>query len=195
MDTVYQPREDSFLMLDAMYGALQKMKAARTAAPKTEDRGPLTVLDMGTGSGILAIAAAKSGCSVTAADINPEAIKAAGEAAEKAGVKINLALSDLFENVKGKFDLIIFNPPYVRTADLETQDAQSIAWQGGPEGMRVIDRFQSWVYGFLKPGGKVLLLVSSIADKPPKFPGFRSRIVKKESLFFERLWVLELTKT
>jgi len=153
---------------------------------------PKTVLDMGTGSGILAIAAAKKGCSVTAVDINPDAIDAAKENAKKEKVKLTFILSDLFEKVKGKFDLIVFNPPYVRTEDSEVTDMQSIAWQGGTDGMLVIDRFLKQVKGFLKPSGRVLLLVSSTDDRVPPIPGFKTKVLKKKSLFFERLFVLEV---
>lgn len=181
MDTVYPPSEDSYMLLEALEDIL-----------KTGDWRHKTVLDMGTGSGILAIAAAKAGCSVTAVDINPEAIEAAKENAERENVKINFVLSDLFQNVKGRFDLIVFNPPYVRTEDSETADMQSVAWQGGNDGMMVINHFLSSVRGFLRPSGRILLLVSSMDDTVPKLPGFKTKVLKKKRLFFERLFVLEL---
>ncbi len=176
--TVYQPSDDSYLMLDAL----------EDCGLNTGDR----VLDMGAGSGILAVAAAKKGCRVTAADINPEAIEAVKRNAEEAAVKIDLVLSDLFENIDGTYDLIIFNPPYVRTEDSETLDMESRAWDGGRDGMNVINSFLSSVPGFLKPEGRVLLLVSTLDENPPPFPGFESRVLRRKSLFFERLWVLEL---
>lgn len=179
MDTVYPPSDDSYLMLEALEDFLE------TADSKT-------VLDMGTGSGILAIAAAKKGCSVTATDINPDAIETAKENAKKENIKLNFVLSNLFERVEGKFELIIFNPPYVRTEDSEAADMQSIAWQGGTDGMVVIDRFLKQVKAFLKPGGRVLLLVSSMDDRVPPIPGFKTKVLKEKSLFFERLFVFEL---
>jgi release factor glutamine methyltransferase len=182
-DSVYQPAEDSYMMQDALVELL-----------KTADPKPQTVLDMGTGSGILAIVAAKLGCSVTAVDINPEALTAAKANAAIAGVKIKPVRSDLFERVTGKFDLITFNPPYVRTEDseLKTADMQSRAWAGGKDGMQVINRFLSSVCGFLKPEGRILLLVSTLDDKEPKLKGFKTKVRKRASLFFEKLWVLEL---
>jgi len=202
MDTVYLPAEDSFLMLEAIDKFL-----------KTANRKPKTALDMGTGSGLLAIALAKRGCSITAADINPEAIKAAKENARKEGVKINFALSDFFKNIKGKYDLIVFNPPYVATEDCELKtrgsgnpnlcagssdepcaaDMQAKAWSGGPDGLQVINRFLSTASGFLNPGGRILLLVSSPGPDPPVFKDYRQKIIAKKSLFFEQLFVLELS--
>lgn len=185
MTTVYQPAEDSLMMEDALLSAISGLRS-------TVNREPLTVLDMGTGSGILAIAAAKKGCRVTAADINPEAVEAARRNAEAEGVEVKVVRSDLFENVEGRYDLIVFNPPYVRTEEGEQRDMESIAWHGGKTGLETVNRFLSAVSGFLEPGGRMLLLVSGLGDKPPKFEGFRSRVLKKRSFFFERLFVLEL---
>jgi len=176
--TVYQPSDDSYMMLEALKGS----------GVKPGDR----VLDMGTGSGILAIAAEKRGCSVTAVDINPEAIKAAKEAAKKEGARIRFAVSDLFESVKGSYDLILFNAPYVGTERAETKDMESAAWDGGFDGLQVIYRFLSMVKRFLKPRGQIMMTTSSMDDVIPKFPGFDSRPLAKKSFFFERLWVMEL---
>jgi release factor glutamine methyltransferase len=155
---------------------------------KTRDR----VLDMGTGSGILAIAAAKKGCSVTAVDINPEAIKVAKENASKENLEINFILSDLFQNVNGKFDLIIFNAPYVPTENSEPKTMESKAWDGGETGLEVVNLFLSSVRDYLNEGGKIFLLVSSNTENPPQFKGFDQKTLKKMPFFFERLFVLEL---
>lgn len=184
MDTVYQPSDDSLMMLEVL--------VAVGAQSGTADRRPKTVLDMGTGSGILAIQAAKAGAKVTAVDINPRALKLARKNAKEAGVDIDFVLSDLFEKVKGTFDLIIFNPPYVKTGDSETVDMQSIAWDGGKDGMRVINRFLKRAKEFLRPSGRIFLLVSSNEDNPPEIKGYTAKVLKKKSLFFERLFVLEL---
>ena len=89
---VYVPAEDSFLLL-------------REA--KCHGR----VLEIGTGSGLLAIYFAKNGKQVDAVDISRDALDCASGNCILNGVSINLALSDLFQNVKGKYDTIIFNPP------------------------------------------------------------------------------------
>jgi release factor glutamine methyltransferase len=175
--TVYMPAEDSHLMLEALRGY-----------------EPKTALDMGTGSGILAIALAKMGCSVTAADINPEAIEYARKNAKAEGVKIEFVVSDLFKKISGKFDLMVFNPPYVRTADAETADMQSIAWAGGKDGMAVINRFLKQAKDFLKPGGKILLLASSTDEDLPEMQGYATKLLKEKRLFFERLFVFELSQ-
>lgn len=69
------------------------------------------VLDVGTGSGFIAIYLALNGRDVTASDINPRALEVAKENALNLGANINFIQSDLFDNISQKFDLIIFNPP------------------------------------------------------------------------------------
>jgi len=87
---IYEPNDDSYLLKEFV------LKHARGK-----------VLDMGTGSGIQAEAALEKTQDVLAADINNEA----AEFCKKKG--INAVQSDLFENINHKFDLIIFNPPYL----------------------------------------------------------------------------------
>ena len=74
----------------------------------------LRVLDMGTGSGVSALLAARAGADVVAVDINPEAVACAKANAERNGLghRISFLHGDLFEGVEGDFDLIIFDPPF-----------------------------------------------------------------------------------
>jgi len=95
--SVYPPREDSELLLRWLPRLL-----------KPGDR----VLDMGTGSGVLAVAAAKLARSVVAADISARAVKAT-RAAGKGMKNLRVVRSDLFSGVTVKFDVILFNPPYL----------------------------------------------------------------------------------
>lgn len=82
---------------------------------------PLRVLDLGTGSGCIAVSIAKflPGAVVWGVDISPEALRLAGENALLHKVKIEFLLSDLFRGIENKkFDLIISNPPYISTREL-----------------------------------------------------------------------------
>jgi release factor glutamine methyltransferase len=83
-------------------------------AVASEVRGGLRVLDMGTGSGVSGLLAARAGCEVVAVDINPEAVACARANAERNGLaeRITFIHGDLFQGVDGDFDLIIFNPPF-----------------------------------------------------------------------------------
>lgn len=186
MDSVYLPEEDSYLIRDALEDRIKIRQ-------KTADRRPITVLDMGTGSGILAIAAARLGCEVTAADLNPDAIAYARKASKKDNLEIDHISSDLFQNIDKTYDIIVFNPPYVPTEPGEKRDPQSIAWQGGKDGKEVISRFLSNAKEHLNEGGEIILIVSSVDDKVPRIPDFKSELLSKKSYFFERLFVLRLT--
>ena len=107
---------------------------------------------MGTGSGIQAIAAKRSGVEkVVAADINPEAIKCAKLNSKK--LKISFIQSDLFSNISEKFDLIVFNTPYLpKEPPLDPQ------WSGGKE---FIEKFLKNAKKHITLNGKILFLHSS----------------------------------
>ena len=107
---IYKPREDSFLL----------QKHVRKYAQGK-------VLDMGAGSGIQAITALEKTKDVLAVDINPKAVE------ELKKKNINAKVSDLFSNVKGKFDLIVFNPPYLPADEREPEDS-ALATTGGKKG-------------------------------------------------------------
>ena len=80
---------------------------------------PLDILDVGTGSGAIAIALARHLPSrVLATDISKEALKIAEENAKRNSVNITFQQSDIFENVEGKFDIIISNPPYISKEEI-----------------------------------------------------------------------------
>ncbi len=103
-----------------------------------------TILDVGTGSGAIAIAIAKNcNAAVTALDISKMALSVAEMNAKKNGVKIEFLHSNLFENLKRKrkFDIIVSNPPYIKTEDIKKLDKNVrecdplIALDGGEDGL------------------------------------------------------------
>lgn len=176
---VYEPEEDSFLLRDCLPHSLHGLK----------------VLEIGPGSGILSVEAARRGGEVIAVDINPAAVKATRAAALDAHVRVVVCEGDLFEPVNDEtFDIILCNPPYLPD---EPKDPD-VALDGGPEGWEFIDRFLSEAKPFLAKEGKILLLFSShskpdiIAGLLQKY-GFSSKLLgKKEVGFFEELFVVEL---
>ena len=75
---------------------------------------PLDILDIGTGTGAIAITLAKNlSSNVLATDISEKALEVAKKNAERNNVKVNFKQSDILKNIKGKFDIIISNPPYI----------------------------------------------------------------------------------
>lgn len=119
------------------------------------------VLDMGTGCGVNAILAASKSNEVVAVDLNPIAVDAAVANAQRNGVasKISFAVSDLFESVIGKFDLIIFDPPFRwfkprGACEISTTD----------EGYKSLTTFFEKVHSYLKPNGRMLICFGSSGD-------------------------------
>ena len=119
--------------------------------------GAPRALDMGTGSGIGAVFAARRGYRVTAVDVNPHAVRCARINALLNGLeeRIEVREGDLFSAVAGeRFDLVLFNPPFFRGAPRDELDA---AWRSHD----VIERFAAGLPAALAPGGRALLLLSS----------------------------------
>ncbi|MBD3389272.1 MAG: methyltransferase [Candidatus Altiarchaeales archaeon] len=178
-ENVYAPAEDSFLLADNL----------------GEFKG--CVLDMGTGTGIQALTAAKRAEHVVGVDVNPEAVELARRNAESNDIdNADFMVSNLFSNVEGRFDLIIFNPPY-----LAAEDAGELgkAWSGGTTGVEVINRFIEEAGEYLTPEGRIMLLVSSInrlgkVKEKLADCGYDVEITAKEKIFFEELYVLSAFK-
>jgi len=130
------------------------------------------VADVGTGSGVLAICCAKllPDTFVTAIDISPAALEIARHNAlsHEVSDRIELVQSDLFENLPAekRFDLIVSNPPYVTSAEMELLDGDvrrhepRVALDGGLQGTDVIERLIQQANQRLRPGGWLLMEIS-----------------------------------
>lgn len=125
------------------------------------------VLDMCTGSGCIAVSIAKN-CAgkrvtVTAADLSDAAIMLAQENAKLNGVNVNFVQSDLFKQVRGRFNLIVCNPPYIKSGDIPALQKEvreyepSIALDGGADGLDFYRRLASSVRSYLARDGVLLL--------------------------------------
>jgi release factor glutamine methyltransferase len=130
------------------------------------------VLDLGTGSGCIAVSLAKQhkAARVTAVDISPAALAVAAGNAAKHGVadRIGFLEGDLFAPVAGQtFDVIVSNPPYIAHAEFPTLDPgvrdyePRPALDGGPDGLDVYRRLAAAAAGFLAPGGTILVEVGA----------------------------------
>jgi release factor glutamine methyltransferase len=119
------------------------------------------VLDMGTGSGVNAIAAASTARDVVAVDVNPIAVACASANAERNGLASRIAVrhSDVFDNVSGRFDLIVFDPPFrwFRPRDVAERATAD-------ENYRALTAFFREVNGYLAPGGRILLNFGTTGD-------------------------------
>jgi HemK-related putative methylase len=144
------------------------------------------VLDMGTGSGVCAVFAAKHAARVVAVDINPAAVRCAGINALLNGVegKIEVRQGDLFVPVADeRFDLIVFNPPFLRGA---AQDDRDRAWRS-PD---VAERFAAGLRAHLKPGGCALVVLSTFGHARHFLEEFSRQSLHTETLA-ERRFVNE----
>ena len=133
---------------------------------KSAEKGD-KILDMCTGSGCIAIAVAKMcadrNVTVTAADISDAALMLARENAEINGVKINFVQSDMFRNVRGKFNIIVCNPPYIKSGEIpyiqrEVRDFEPrVALDGGEDGLDFYRRIAEDVKGCLAKDGTLVM--------------------------------------
>jgi release factor glutamine methyltransferase len=138
------------------------------------------ILDVGTGSGCLAIALARGlkGASVTATDVSPEALAVARRNAARHNVseRIRFLEGDLFGPLAGGevFDFIVSNPPYVPRAEIEALAPEvrdhepRLALDGGEDGLAVFDRLIGEAPAHLAPGGHLLVEINALLEKPSR---------------------------
>ena len=119
------------------------------------------VLDMGTGSGVNGIVAASRSRDVLAVDVSPAAVACARDNAERNGVadRVTVQESDVFQNAPGRFDLIIFDPPYrwFRPRDMFERGTAD-------ENYRTLTTFFDQAGDHLEPGGRILLSFGTTGD-------------------------------
>lgn len=154
-------------------GVFQPRSDARLLAATMRERGLASgarVLDVFTGSGVLALVAAREGArEVVAVDVSRRALVCVRINARRNGVadRVHARRGDLLAPVAGeRFDLILANPPYVPSpGDALPQRGAARAWEGGGDGRALLDRLCAAAPAALAPGGTLLLVQSSVCDE------------------------------
>ncbi len=172
---MYEPREDSYLL---------EKYVKRLAFGK--------VLDVGTGSGFLIEAALKNKKvkSALATDTDKKILP------KLKNKKFKVIYSDLFSNIKGKFNTIIFNPPYLPDSKYDSDKSLG----GGKKGYETLVRFLNEVSDYLTKNGIALTVFSSITnkkiiDKTINNNLLNYKLLEKKRIFFEELYVYRIVKT
>ena len=184
-DNVYVPAEDSYLLADNL-----------------EIKKGQSVLEIGTGSGIVAMYASRLTDDITVTDINFDACELARRNFAENGIEnIEILWGNLFEVVENrKFDVILFNTPYLPTEDDEVLDNTiNYAFDGGLNGRKVIDLFLNEVKNHLNDGGIVQMIQSSLSGNDETLAkldelGFIAEIAASEHFFFEDITLINAYK-
>jgi len=186
-EEVYEPAEDTFLIADKLDQAIVEGDA---------------VLDIGTGCGILAVIASKKASKVVATDVNPHAVECAkrNAKANNAASKVEVRLGDLFGPVlkTEKFDVILFNAPYLPSTLNEQKSWISRAWAGGRSGRQTIDNFIANAPNYLKEKGRIFLVQSTLSNVHRTLMRFSGigldvKAVAEKKVAFETIVVIQAT--
>jgi release factor glutamine methyltransferase len=159
-----------------------------------------SVLDLGTGSGLAAIAAALAGAGrVVATDINPAAVRSAGLNVKRHRLedKVSVKEGDMFDPVRTeRFDLVVCNPPYFRG---EPDSMAGRAYYAGPE-FEWLQRFGSDLADHLTPGGSAIISIGDAADITSIRTllagcGWTCEEVARRDIIVETIYLFRLTHT
>ena len=176
MSDIYEPSEDSYLL-------------AESASKIIKDKG-IKILDMGSGSGIQSKNLIELGVNpknITLVDVNPKAINFLKQKFKDSTV----IKSKLFSKVKGKYDLILFNPPYLPQDKFDSKKDTT----GGKRGDETIIKFLNKLEMHLNKNGRVLLLTSSLTPSSRIVKIFKRHSVSllaTKKLFYEELYIHEI---
>jgi release factor glutamine methyltransferase len=175
---VYAPNDDSYLLLKV----IEVVPGER-------------FLEIGCGSGLIALHAAKAGAEVVAADINPHAVECTKRNAARNNLRIESTIGDLFEKVEGYFDAIAFNPPYLPEETRSTSWLER-SWSGGEEGSEIAARFLEEAWRHLAPGGRVYIILSSLGGFMTALKAakghYDSELIEEKHMFFESIYAYKL---
>ncbi len=178
MSEIYEPEEDSYLLSSVLEKEI----------PELIKQSPdLIFLEMGCGSGINLSTAFKCGIkkeNIYGADLNPSAVNHCNK------LGFNCVKSNLFEQLKGIWDVIVFNPPYLPEDKNEPMNSR-LATTGGKNGSEIINGFLKQAKNHLKIDGRIFLLSSSLT-KGINWQNYKKEKIASKKVFFEELYIWKL---
>ncbi len=181
---MYHPEADSYLMSRILKEKIPELLDAE-GDPPGKKNPDLKFLEIGAGSGIHLETAFNAGIkkqNIFSCDIDSKSVEHCNT------LGFNCIHSDLFENIEDKYDLIIFNPPYLPEHEHDKESDTS----GGKKGNEIINKFLGQAKSHLDKNGKIILLTSSLT-KGINWNNYKKKLLGKKKLFFEELYVWELT--
>ena len=156
-ENVLIPQPDTEVLVEKTIKIVQK------CYPKEDNRN-IKILDLCTGSGAIAISLKKylPSVQVFASDISKKALEIAKTNAKKNDVQIKLIESNMFENINEKFDIVVSNPPYIKTDEItklsnQVQNEPRLALDGGKDGLYFYRIIQKNIKNYLYENGMVLM--------------------------------------
>jgi len=204
--SVYEPSDDTYLLLDALAADLAVLRAAL----------PGVVLELGSGSGCIITGLAQilvrggvpaASAALVATDLNASANAATAATAAANSVPLEVVRADLLGAVRpGTVDVLLFNPPYVPTSEEEAASGQaerdiSAAWAGGPDGRVVVDRLLPDLGRLLSARG-VFYLLGVRENRPDELAaqveaqhGMRAELIAERRAQNERLFVMRFSRS
>lgn len=166
---VYEPSDDTFLLIDNLM----------------VNDGDF-VLEIGTGTGLVAMIASQQAKKIIATDVSSLALKCASQNIKLNDLtsKIELREGQLFEPIhpNERFDVILINPPYLPADSLEIDDTLTQSWSSGKDGRTIIDEFLQYFDNYLKKHGRVQLIQSSLS-----MPEETIRAINKKGMKIEKI--------
>ncbi|KYN27133.1 PREDICTED: hemK methyltransferase family member 2-like [Trachymyrmex cornetzi] len=198
LNTVYEPSEDSYLLVDALEADLEILHAMK----------PRICLEIGSGSGIVITALAmalkkRHNVEFIAIDINPDACRATRRTSLINSVDVDVLQMNLLDciRIKYTFDIILFNPPYVVTEYNEVIDDRLVfkTWAGGKNGRQVMEQVFAIIPKILSDAGLFYLVI--IKENNPEYIlsvfkklNMSGEIVHERKVRGEHLYILRFRK-
>ena len=175
-DDVYPPSDDSLLLISSF-----------------DVRFGEEILEIGCGSGIVSMHCVLNGGTVACGDINMKAVELTKKNMALNSLHATVFETDIYSNVSGRFDTIIFNLPYL---PVKEEGDLALAWSGGEDGLGPLPDLISGARGHLLPGGRLIVVASSLMDQDALrsvLKGLEVKVLSELLLFFEKLSVLEIS--